>query len=77
MAAETWFTSSEAIKHGFATAVVENMRAAAKYDPARYRFRHPPSQLTGRADFEAARARVAEQRARMERQTLKRRLRSG
>lgn len=77
MAAETWFTSSEAVKHGFATSVVENMRAAAKYDPARHRFRNAPWQLSGRPDFEAARTRVAEQRARMERQTLKRRLRSG
>lgn len=73
MAAETWFTSAEAMTHGFATSIVENMRAAAKYDPARYRFKHPPSQLSGRPDYESARLRIADQRARMARRSLKRR----
>ncbi len=33
MQAETWFTAAEAVENGFATAVTENVRVAARFDP--------------------------------------------
>jgi ATP-dependent protease ClpP protease subunit len=38
MDAETWFTGSEAVKHGFADKIVENLQAAAAItDPSKFR----------------------------------------
>lgn len=73
MTAETWFNSADALKHGFATKVVENMKAAAsasKSDPARYTFKHAPGVLAkqsaeARPKFDAARDRMDAQRARL------------
>jgi ATP-dependent Clp protease protease subunit len=44
MAAETWLNSEDAIKHGFATEVIQNQRVAASVrDPSR--FKHLPKSL--------------------------------
>lgn len=72
MMAETWFNSADALKNGFATKVIDNQKVAAKYDPARYRFRNAPPVIAARPDYDAARARIADQRARMVRKSLKR-----
>lgn len=43
MSDETWFNASEALELGFATDIAANMAVAAKYDPAKHRFKHPPA----------------------------------
>lgn len=69
MAGETWFNSSDSIKNGFATKIVENQKMAASgvkrptFDAARYRFRKAPSALAARPNYDAAAARMAAQRA--------------
>lgn len=45
MADETWFGATKALELGFATAMAPNMAVAAKYDPAKHRFKHPPQIL--------------------------------
>ena len=47
MAEETWFSSAKALDLGFATVMAPNMAVAAKYDPAKHRFKHPPKSLNG------------------------------
>lgn len=50
MDAETWFTAAEAVEHGFADSMVENLKVAAhvevRADVARHDFRHAPALLT-------------------------------
>lgn len=62
---ETWFTAADAVKNGFATSVAENMKVAARYDAAKYKFKRAPAPLAARPDYEAAHARIIEQRARL------------
>ena len=62
---ETWFNAGDALTHGFATTVAENMKVAARYDAAKYKFKHPPAPLALRPNYDAAHARIVEQRARL------------
>ncbi len=66
---ETWFNATDALRHGFATSVAENLKVAAhvaaRYDPAKYKFKHPPAPLALRPNYDAAHARIVEQRARL------------
>lgn len=46
MLAETWFTADEAVKAGMATAIAENVRMAAHFDPLKHKhIRRPPADL--------------------------------
>jgi ATP-dependent Clp protease protease subunit len=69
MEAETWFTAQEAVNNGFATAVAENVRMAARFDPERHRhIRRPPPDLAGpihRPSRDQLAARVAALRSRI------------
>lgn len=76
MQAETWFTAAEAVEHGFADSMVENMRAAARLDPARHKFRNPPAALAAPASpvrpaYEAAAAKIARLAAQRANQRIK------
>jgi ATP-dependent Clp protease protease subunit len=53
MEAETWFTAAEAVENGFADAVDENLRVAARFDPAKFNYKHTPAALAGLADVSA------------------------
>lgn len=68
---ETWMDAKEAVAKGFATSIVENMRAAARYNPKLYKFRHAPAELAmgPRPDFAQAQATIE----RMQASLLKRR----
>ena len=57
MGAETWFTGRDAVAHGFADELAENMRVAAHCDPERYKYRHVPGVLAGRPEFDGRMAR--------------------
>jgi ATP-dependent Clp protease, protease subunit len=64
MAEEKWFYGQEAVDAGFADGVMENLRVAAHFDPARHKFKHPPATLAEAAPihrprYEAAAGRVA------------------
>jgi ATP-dependent Clp protease, protease subunit len=69
MEAETWFTAQEAKDKGLATAIAENVRAAARFDPERHRYiRRPPAALLAkpaRPERDSRAARVAALRARL------------
>jgi len=58
---ETWFNSAEAVEHGFATRVVENLQIAAKAEPTRLKFQRRPAQLEAgaRPDFDRLRSQVS------------------
>lgn len=81
MEAETWFTGAEAVEHGFADSVEENLKVAAKFDPAKHKFRHAPAALAptpvvsavspiARPNFETASETVARMKARFGRRQL-------
>lgn len=59
MDAETWFSAQEALDNGFATDIADNMRVAARFDPAKHRFNKAPAALAGTPNMDAARARLA------------------
>lgn len=67
---ETWFTGEEALKAGFADAMVTNLHVAARIDP-KHNFKHLPAALARRPVFDAARDRLAEMRASVQRQNLR------
>jgi ATP-dependent Clp protease protease subunit len=64
---ETWFTAAEAIDNDFVTAVEENLRIAARIDPAKHKFQHAPAALTGAPNVAAMRQRLAQMKAKMDR----------
>lgn len=64
---ETWFTAAEAMEAGFATSIVENLRMAAKFDPALHKFKNAPAELTSTPNATALKQRLAQMRAKMER----------
>lgn len=67
MEAETWMNGSDAVEMGFATSVVENMKVAARsIDPATHKFKNIPAALAGRPNFEAAQARLAAMRSKLQ-----------
>lgn len=69
MDAETWFTAADAVENGFATSVVDNMRLAARFDPAVHRgLKRPPSALAGTPNADAARERIARMKTKLDRQ---------
>lgn len=65
MAAETWLTAAEAVEHGFANSIVDNLRIAARFDPALHKFRNAPAELQGTPNLDAARERLAAMKAKM------------
>lgn len=65
MAAETWFYGQEAVDAGFASAVVENVKVAARVNPDLHKFRNAPANLAGTPHRDAMRQRLAEMRKRM------------
>jgi ATP-dependent Clp protease protease subunit len=67
MDAETWFTAAEAVDAGFASSVVDNLRMAAKFDPAKHKFRNAPAALSATPNLTAMRQRLAQMRAKMDR----------
>lgn len=67
MDAETWFTAAEAVEFGFATKVADNMKVAARVDPAKHRFKHAPAALTGTPNLRAARDAIARMKLKMDR----------
>lgn len=64
---ETWFTAAEAVENGFATNIVENMKMAARIDPAKHKFRNIPATLSATPNTDALRQRLARMKAQMER----------
>lgn len=68
MDAETWFTAADAVENGFATSVADNMRLAARVDPAKHKFLHAPSALVGTPNRDAVRERLARMKAKLDRQ---------
>lgn len=71
MADEKWFTATEALDSGFATEIVENMRAAARLDPGKHKFRNVPSSLSAwSAQSSAPDARLWRMTARLARANL-------
>lgn len=71
MEAETWMTAEDSVAKGFADVMVENMKVAARIDPAKHRFRNAPQMLTARPNYERAKARFGEIRAQIERDKRK------
>lgn len=67
MDAETWLTADEAVEFGFANSVSENLRIAAKFDPAKYKFKNAPKNLAGTPNADALRDRLAKMKAQMTR----------
>lgn len=67
MDAETWFTAAEAKANGFADEVTENLRMAARFDPAKHKFRNAPAGLTGRPNNDDVRRRLSRMSAVMQR----------
>lgn len=67
MSDETWMTATVAVERGFADKVAENLRVAAKYDPAKHKFKNAPAALAGTPNVDAARARIAQMKARIQR----------
>lgn len=65
MDAETWFTGAEAVEHGFANRMSENMKAAAHLDPAKHKFRNVPAPLFGTPHIDAANERLAAMRSKL------------
>jgi ATP-dependent Clp protease protease subunit len=77
MTDETWMSSADAIKYGFASSISENMRVAAHAKAgAMYGFRHLPSMLGGKASTEpddaekALRARASQRAQRVQQARL-------
>lgn len=64
---ETWFTAAEAVENGFADSVSESLRIAARVDPAKHRFRHPPKAIAGTPNLDAARQRIARMKTQLAR----------
>lgn len=70
-ATDTWFTAPEALAAGLATSIVENVRAAARYDPRIHgHIRNVPADIlaavsTARPARDTLAARIAAQRARL------------
>jgi ATP-dependent Clp protease protease subunit len=67
MGQETWFTAAEAVDNGFASSLVENMRMAARIDPAKHRFRNTPASLSETPNLDAMRQRLARMKTQMDR----------
>jgi ATP-dependent Clp protease protease subunit len=68
MDAETWFSAQEAKDNGFVTAISDNMRLAARIDPAKHKgLKHLPSALTGTPNLDDAKARIQRMKNAMER----------
>lgn len=68
MKAETWFTAQEALDNGFATDISDNMRLAARIDPAKHKgLKHMPAALAGTPNADAAKERIAAMKLRMDR----------
>lgn len=66
MSDETWFTAAEAVEFGLADTVTEELRMAAKFDPARFK-RAPKNLLTEQAPpANIYRAKIAELQRRAE-----------
>lgn len=64
MDAETWFNAAEAVEHGFAGSIAENLRVAARaLDSAKFKFRNAPVQVpsvpAATPNLDAARRRTA------------------
>lgn len=70
MKAETWFTAQEAVDHGFAGVIVENMRMAARIDVTKHKFRNVPESLTAAPNLHALKQRLARMKAQMDRRRL-------
>lgn len=64
---ETWFTAGEALDAGFVTEIADNMKLAARIDPAKHKFKHAPSALAGTPNLNAARERIAAMKLKMDR----------
>lgn len=56
MQAETWFTGAEAVANGFADAMDENLKIAARFDPKHHKFAHAPAELIAAAQAAASAA---------------------
>lgn len=68
MDAETWFTAQEALDNGFVTDIADNMRLAARIDPAKHKgLKHLPDALAGTPNLDAARQRIAAMKLRVDR----------
>lgn len=67
MTAETWLVGREAVDNGFADSVVENIKIAARLDPAKHRFKRVPSALTERPNIAELNQRLASMRAKLAR----------
>lgn len=67
MKAETWFYGQEAVEAGFAESVVDNLRVAARYDPAMHVFKNPPKALGEKPNLDAFKQRLAQMRSRLAR----------
>jgi len=66
MADETWFYGQEAVDNGFADSVMENLRIAARFNPSMHKFKHAPAQIAERPMRDAANARIAAFREKIE-----------
>lgn len=67
MTEETWFTATEAKDNGFATEIADNMKLAARIDPAKHKFKHAPAALAGTPNLDEAKARIARMKNTMDR----------
>jgi ATP-dependent Clp protease protease subunit len=66
MSEETWFYGKQALDAGFADSVMDNLRIAARYNPQLHRFRNAPTQIAERPMRDAANARIAAFRVKIE-----------
>lgn len=64
---ETWFSAQEALDAGFVTEISDNMKLAARIDPAKHKFKHAPAALSGTPNLDEARARIARMKNTMDR----------
>jgi ATP-dependent Clp protease protease subunit len=75
MQEETWFTAEEAKEAGFADEIDENLKVAARFDPARHKFKNTPKAFFDQAKeqseatpaLQAAKDTLSQMRSRMRR----------
>lgn len=68
MDAETWFSAQDALANGFVTDIADNMRLAARIDPAKHKgLKHLPASLTGTPNLDAMKARIAAMKLKVDR----------
>jgi ATP-dependent Clp protease protease subunit len=48
--AETWYPAEEAVAIGLADSIIDKPAIAARFDPAKYHYRHTPEPLVAKAD---------------------------